>query len=634
MSKHKFKLGSLTIDAQAYGSQGNAILGIRDSGKTYTATEIAEHLFDAGVPFVAFDPTGVWRFLRVPGKGRGYPIVVAGGKSADLPLTVAGAVEIVRAAMKNGVSLVIDLTDPNLSKGDWKRIVKSCVRVLLQENAAHGLRHIFIEEAAEFVPQRVLDGDVYAEVEKLARIGGNARLGYTLINQRSQEVNKAVLELCENLFLHRQRGKNAIQSLDHWLGVAGVDQAEIVKSLPQLPTGQCWAWMGDKATPTLIDVPPKNSFHPDRRTMHGTRGKRGRKAVDVGSFVKDMKTALVALEEEDAKTNPAKLQARVAELTAKIMKLENAKPPPPKKEELEKIKQRAVAEAKNHFAPLLAALEAAMKFIVEINARDFFKAGGEMVDQRAVQQAIEAATAQVQAIVAAHLKGRDKQFDALRLQAQRLAARIKAAMEKAGEDVKIEVNVQHNAPFTVSAPTTPKGSPMRVLPLKTAEGLTPAKQKILDAIAWVGSLGTPIVPKDTIAFMADTTPNSSAYANNLGALRTAGLIDYPGSGMLALTEEGQQAANQPDVAPTHEAIMDKIGAKLVPAQMRIVSAVAEAYPADLSKDELAERAGTSATSSAYANNLGRLRTFGLITYPSQGRVRADERLFPEKAIAA
>jgi hypothetical protein len=34
------------------------------------------------------------------------------------------------------------------------------------------------------------------------------------------------------------------------------------------------------------------------------------------------------------------------------------------------------------------------------------------------------------------------------------------------------------------------------------------------------------------------------------------------------------------------------------------------------------------TSSAFANNLGRLRTLGLIDYPRPGLVRADERLFP------
>lgn len=149
-----FNLGDLTVDALAYASQGNAVLGIRDSGKTYTATEIAEKLFEAGIPFITFDPTGVWKYLRVPGAGCGYPVVVAGGTEGDLPLTVAGAPAIVRAAMSNGVSLVIDLTSHQLSKADWRRIVRASVEVLMQENAAHGLRHVFLEEAAEFVPRR------------------------------------------------------------------------------------------------------------------------------------------------------------------------------------------------------------------------------------------------------------------------------------------------------------------------------------------------------------------------------------------------------------------------------------------------------------------------------------------------
>ncbi len=69
----EFKFGAVKIDPATYGSQGCAVLCIRDSGKTYTATELAERLFEAGIPFIAFDPIGVWRFLRVPGHGRGYP---------------------------------------------------------------------------------------------------------------------------------------------------------------------------------------------------------------------------------------------------------------------------------------------------------------------------------------------------------------------------------------------------------------------------------------------------------------------------------------------------------------------------------------------------------------------------------
>lgn len=147
------------------------------------------------------------------------------------------------------------------------------------------------------------------------------------------------------------------------------------------------------------------------------------------------------------------------------------------------------------------------------------------------------------------------------------------------------------------------------------------------------SLGTGGVSKDTLAFLADASPNSSAYANNLGALRSAGLIEYPSGGEVAFTDAGRSLANPPDHTPTHEAIMAKVGAKLVPAQMRIVAAAAAAYPNNVSKEELAVVVGASITSSAFANNLGRCRTLGLITYPSGGQVRADDRLFPTQRAA-
>jgi len=284
----KFPLGPLTIDAVEFASQGNAILGIRDSGKTYTATLLAERLFDAGIPFFAFDPIGVWRYLRVPGAGRGYPVVVAGGKAPDLPLTVETTPDLVRAAMASGVSVVFDLFDLHMSKGDWRKIVTAAVRVMLHEN--HDLRHIFIEEAAEFIPQKPHDFIVYAELEKLARMGRNSRLGYTLINQRSQEVAKAILELCENVFLHRQRGSHAIQALDKWLQVAdATERKKIVKSLPDLPRGQCWAWLGgdEPLPPTLVKVPEKNSLHPDARALRGDLVTRAA-PVDVAEFIARM----------------------------------------------------------------------------------------------------------------------------------------------------------------------------------------------------------------------------------------------------------------------------------------------------------------------------------------------------------
>jgi hypothetical protein len=321
------RLGDLNVDPIEFGSQGSAVLGIRDSGKTYTATWLAEQLFDAGIPFIAFDPIGVWRYLRVPGAGKGYPVVVAGGQDGDLPLSPATAPMIVEAAMKNGVSLVIDLFHMELSKAHWRTIVRDCVRLLLHRNKEHGLRHIFLEEAAEFAPQKVTDGLLYAEIEKLARMGGNSRLGYTLINQRSQEVNKAVLELCDNLFLHRQKGKNSLENLKKWLEVAGASGSDVIRTLPTLPQGECWAWLSSSDTPMHWKVPEKQSLHPDRRMMHGDAGAVAKKAVKVDKFVLALQKTLPAIEEAAKANDPAALRAEIEQLKRKLTAAERTNAP-------------------------------------------------------------------------------------------------------------------------------------------------------------------------------------------------------------------------------------------------------------------------------------------------------------------
>lgn len=269
MKATELMIGDTVFAVSDYASQRNAILGIPDSGKTYTATLIAEQLDDAGVNFVAFDPIGVWRFLRHKGTGRGLEVVVAGGEHADIPLSVENCEDIIRCAMREGISLIIDLFDFNLSKADWRRIVAKCARVLLHENKRYGLRHIFLEEAAEFIPQNV-GGEyatVYAELEKVARMGGNARLGMTIINQRAEQVNKAVLELCDCVILHRQKGRRSIQALEKWLSYSGSGSKQIVSNLPTLKQGQCYVWAGGEENAVLETVQPKRTLAPDRRAI-------------------------------------------------------------------------------------------------------------------------------------------------------------------------------------------------------------------------------------------------------------------------------------------------------------------------------------------------------------------------------
>jgi hypothetical protein len=54
------------------------------------------------------------------------------------------------------------------------------------------------------------------------------------------------------------------------------------------------------------------------------------------------------------------------------------------------------------------------------------------------------------------------------------------------------------------------------------------------------------------------------------------------------------------------------------------------YPHALTKDDLAERIGVSPTSGGYFNNLGSLRSLGLLDYPRPSEVAARPVLFLEE----
>jgi len=381
----KVQLSDLvSIPAIEYASQGNAILGIRDSGKSYTATLIAEQLMEAKIPFVAFDPIGVWRYLKVGANGNaGYPVVVA-GENADIELTPESAPNIVRAAMRENISLIIDLYSMKLSKADWKKIVQQSVELLLYENKTCGLRHIFIEEAAEFCPQRVGpdQGRVYAEIEKLARMGGNASLGYTLINQRAEEVNKAVLELCDCLILHRQKGRNSLIALGKWLDVADAEGSrEIIKSLPTCGQGECWVWLQGSTKPIRTKINEKKTVHPDRRNpLKITKDV----TVDVSAFVSRLKKSL----EQSVKTGAVVHEVKRVPASVQIISNEELQAEQSKSAKLEivitglreelsiangTIKQfnQTISDLKKLFLPQYQALRRVFEKIEELPEKSF-----------------------------------------------------------------------------------------------------------------------------------------------------------------------------------------------------------------------------------------------------------------------
>lgn len=243
-----------------------AVLAKRGAGKTYTAAVLAEEYFKAGIPFVVIDPIDVWYGLRVAadGKNKGLPIVVFGMRNSDIPLTRDMGREIARAIVKDNVSCVISTY--GMPKVAYRHLVAEFAEELLNIN--NRARHIFIEEAHEFVPQRVFGAmsKTFSAVESLVVMGRNKGIGVTLINQRAATVNKDVLTQLDTLIAMRSVGPQDRKALNEWVEshAAEGDFEEFMRTLPSLPTGEAWIWSPEfLGLFKRIKIRKRETFHPD-----------------------------------------------------------------------------------------------------------------------------------------------------------------------------------------------------------------------------------------------------------------------------------------------------------------------------------------------------------------------------------
>jgi Mn-dependent DtxR family transcriptional regulator len=156
--------------------------------------------------------------------------------------------------------------------------------------------------------------------------------------------------------------------------------------------------------------------------------------------------------------------------------------------------------------------------------------------------------------------------------------------------------------------------------------VTRPQQKILDQLAWLESMDIYPAPNETLAAVCRVSPRSSSYANNLGALRTAGLIDKGGMGLVAFTDAGRAAAAE--VPHTGQPIHEHWFEIVSKPQRAILETLYKFRAQPMVKEMLAEEIKVSSSSSSFANNLGALRTLGAIDYPKPGLVELTRYVMP------
>lgn len=286
-------LGSIQLPLSAV-TKTFAILAKKGAGKSYTAGVMEEEFFKQGIPFVVFDPIDVHWGLRFnkDGKTRGLPIVVFGVlDNADIQLTDDMGKAIAHAVVEKNISCIISTF--GMSKHGQRKLIAEFAEELLRINK--NPRHIFIEEAHEYVPQRV-GADIarcFSAVESLVVMGRNRGLGVTLINQRAATLNKDVLTQIDTLIAFRNTSPHDRKALQEWVEAHGSEEhfKEFMDSLPALPTGEGWIW-----SPEWLDkfervkIRQRETLHPDREKLDNNFVMPTLQQNDVQDFIDTFKS--------------------------------------------------------------------------------------------------------------------------------------------------------------------------------------------------------------------------------------------------------------------------------------------------------------------------------------------------------
>ena len=575
-------VGASVESGEAFGlppelaTQATAILGIRGSGKTVTATVLVEELLKMGQQVVVIDPTDVWWGLKSSGDGteEGFPVVVLGGPHGDLPLEEENAQALADFAVEQRIPLVLSLR--HLRKNAQRRFVTEfCEQLYHRKGEAQHRTPLLVamDEASAFVPQKVggAEARMVGAVEDLVRRGRAAGIGVALVDQRPASLNKDVLTQVEVLVSHQVTSPQDSKALDDWVRQHDTEghRTTFLAGLPSLPRGTAWFWSPALDVFEKVGVRMRETYDSSRTPKLGEDPEppAAWAEVDIGALHALLETSD---EEEDADDDRETLRARIRQLEGDL-----------------EASRREALEAPAGEASVNPDLEGRVE-----DLEDALREAAGYVDQLRV-----------------------------------FVSAAEAALRSAGVP---EIPSQAQ-PTPTPVPKEPADTSSRTPPRASVPGLSATKMRIVGTLSDLAELGVDRVPRANLAVLAGQGPRSSAFREHLANLRDEGLVTYPSAGHVELTSAGWELTDTGTRRPvTQEAMQEAWLSYLPGASSRILAEVIRRGPGgSVGREDLARAAGQSHRSSSFRDHLAELKTLGVIEYPAAGRVRATRLLFPE-----
>lgn len=497
-----------------------------------------------------------------------YDYILA-GKDGDTPAEPRSAALLARKLLELKVSAIIDLYE--LHPQERKRFVRLFLDSLI--NAPKDLWHdcmVVIDEAHTYAPEKG-QSEAMDAVIGLAALGRKRGFCAILATQRISKLNKDAAAECNNKLIGRASQDVDMKRAAYELGFTNAEQT---LSLRTLKPGEFYAF-----GPAISDEVKKITVG-NVQTTHPKAGSRSlTKVIPPTPGIKKLLGKLADLPQEAEKEvqTRAEFKAEIARLKRDLAAAKRTNPSP-SAAKIQKIEVPTIGKRSLEF---MVKAEKAMRKLLK-DARMTFAAS--------------------EANVQRFEEGLDK---------------LMASIAKVQRPVTVPVH----PPSFVKEPQPPKE-------LSGSANLSGPEKRILDAIAWMESIGVSEPEQTAVAFLAGYTFGGGGFNNPRGALRTKGFVEYRGK-RIALTAAGREQAQIPETPLTTEALHEKVLNILPGPERKLLTPLLEAYPNEISNEELAERSGYTFGSGGFNNPRGRLRSLGLIEYLSGGKVKAKSLLFLE-----
>lgn len=566
------------------------VVGKRGSGKSNTAARFVEQLHRARLPFVVLDPVDTWWGLKAGLDGApGLDVYVFGGRKADLPLEPGAGGLLAEVLCEHRVSMVLSVK--HLSGRQRSAFMVAFAQTLFQKWAG-GPLHVVLEEAHELAPQMAGGRGASAEDGEAAMLGAFKRLwklgrasgiGGTAITQRPASLSKDITTQSEILIAHRTIGPQDVKAVGEWVKYHGQHEA-ILGELPSLPTGQAFLWApefpeGQPLGLRRVQVQRRETFDSASTPKVGEQRVEPKELAPVD--LDRLRSKMTATLERAKLDDPRELRKALAEKDKRIKELERG---------------TSVSSPSNEAA------KREVKVVEKPVITDAQLARAEALVGR-LEKAIERSGDLV-----------TKPLADVRGTLQELVGAVKSVRQPALPLPVVPARASYAPERTTSAKL-----PSKVSVAKEGSGkVGKADQRILDSLAWWRSAGIEQPTRHQVAFVAIYTVNGH-FNNTLGALNTAGLISYPGPGLVALTDAGAGLADVPLEAATRAALITKVREVLRAEPQRRLFDIVAAAGRSLTREELAAAANYT-VNGHFNNTLGSLSSLGVVSYPSRGAV--------------